>query len=395
MIPFNPGNILPFFEATYSTDDERWQRHRQAGTDNVPYGLPCPRTRLLPFQLYITGAAPANVTEWDLRSPVDDSSIANLDETQLTIEEKADSSGYWVTWYADEELTVIPECGFCYMRLEIDGRNFYSEVMYADSVCGLESAKLQVTADSCAVDGSSFSFQLATDIAAQDGYTYTIQRKSGLLWVTIATNTTVSVVETSATETRQYRVVCTSPCGVITTTQYTATWTNSDPCGTFTLGTGTTSLTYVTGGGPGSLLGSPAAWRMEFTNDTDKGNVLYQNGYTQHLYLPMPVWDVPEIQREIEVKVNGNGVETKRFTRTIERRGFEVADVPDYVIGFLTKAGDLDSIVYNDVKTDVQIPLENLTFESRRQGPALNIGRFYFEAEAEAFADCQENYTLA
>lgn len=393
MIPVNPGNLLPFYTEGYNSNDRRWQRHRQFGTDIVPFGLPCPRTRLLPFQLRIeTGGL--SVTTWALVNPEDDSETVVLDETLLEIEN--DGTYYWVTWKADVDLDVVPDCGYWYIFLNLgENGQFVSEVLDCRDMCGFEIAGLEIQADSCAVDGGNISFTLDAIIEAGSGTTYVIQRKVGISFETIATNSSVAVVDTLANEAEDYRIVVTTACGLAITKTYAATWDDADGCGTLALALSSTSVNEA------GILTTGPVWRLNFSNTTDKAQVLYQTGYEQYLYLPLPVWDVPEVEREIEVAVNGNGEEIRRFTRTVERRGFEVADLPDYVLGFLTKAGDLNTITLEDAKlidalAQVELSITNLTFETpNRQGVGLNIGRFYFDVEAEAFQGCQENYELA
>ncbi len=393
MIPSNPGNILPFYAIGYSANDLRFQRHRQFGTDLVPYGLPCPRTRLLPFQLSGTGTAPTP-SAFVLFNPEDDTDAVILDHTVLNVQ--TDLTRWWVTWKADTDLDVIPDCGYWYVYINLgdEGGQFYSEALDCRDFCGFEVVDLQIQTDSCAVEDPVIQFVLEAAIAAASGTTYTIQRKSGLSWDVIATNNDVTIQETLSNETREYRIVATTPCGLIITKSYVATWDSADGCATLTLGTPTTSTNEA------GILSTGPVWRLNFSNTTDKANVLYQTGYAQYLYLPMPIWDVPEIERETEIAMNGDGEEIRRFTRTVERRGFEVADIPDFVLGWLTKSGDLDTIVFEDAKlvdalAQVEILIQNLTFETpNRQGTALNVGRFYFDMEAEAFQGCQENFIL-
>lgn len=393
MIPVNPGNLLPFYREGYSSNDRRWQRHRLPGQDTYPFGLPCPRTRLMPFQVMVE-ATGITVSSWALVNPEDDTETVILDETLLEV--ASDGTRTWVTWYADEALDTIPDCGYWYIFLNLGeaGGTMVSEVLDCRDMCGFETAGLTITEGSCAIDGSDISFQLAADVETASGATWTIERKSGITWSTIGTGNTVSVVETIASETRQYRIQVTTPCGLVITATYTATWDSGDGCGTLTLGTATVGINQA------GILSTGPIYRLNFSNTTDKANVLYQNGYEQYLYLPLLVWDVPVVERETEIAVNGNGEEIRRFTRTVERRGFEVPDLPDYVLGFLTKAGDLDTIKLEDAKmadalVQVELSIENLTFESPgRQGTALNVGRFYFDVEAEAFQGCQENFVL-
>lgn len=137
-------------------------------------------------------------------------------------------------------------------------------------------------------------------------------------------------------------------------------------------------------------------YRFIFENSTDKANVLYQEGYKQYLYPTKLAWDRPAIVREIEEEEDGNGQLTTLFSRTTERFRLEVADLPDYVIGFLSKCGDLSSVKFQDVgQTIGAVIMRNVSFEFRNQGNSLNIGVFSFDAEAESFNGCQENFVLA
>lgn len=394
MIPVNPGNLLPFYTEGYNSNDRRWQRHRQIGTDVVPYGLPCPLTRLLPFQVYFTGTF-SGVTLFALVNPEDDTETIIQGTDTLYVDVKADLSGFWITWKGDYDLDFIPDCGYWYILLNVDGQaNLFSEVLDCRDMCGFEAVGLAIQTDSCAVEDPVIQFGLEAVIETGSGSTYVIQRKVGLAYETIATNSSVTVVDTLANEEEEYRIQVTTACGLIITKTYTAAWSAADGCGTLALTLVTTSVNEA------GILTSGPVWRLNFSNTTDKANVLYQDGYEQYLYLPMPVWDVPEIVRETDVRVNGNGEEIRRFTRTVERRGFEVADLPDYVLGWLTKSGDLDTIKMEDAKlvdalAQVEFAVENLTFESPgRQGVGLNIGRFYFDVEAEAFQGCQDNFVL-
>lgn len=393
MIPYNPGNLLPFYTEGYSSNDRRWHRHKQFGTDLVPYGLPVPRTRLMPFQVYFDGPF-VSIPAFGLYNPYDDTEYIDLPTSLLGVAQKADLSGFWVTWLADTDLTTVPDCGHWYVFLNVENfPTLVSEVMDCRDICGFEQIGLTIAPDSCAVGDGTITFTLTPVVNAGDGTTYVIERFNGS-WDVIATNTNVEITETLGSESRQYRIQATTACGLIITQTYTATWDSGDGCGTLNLGSPTTSTNEA------GILTSGPVWRFNFGNSTDKASVLYQTGYEQYLYLPLPVWDIPNIERETEVAVNGNGEEIRRFTRTVEKRGFEVADVPDYVLGFLSKAGDLDTITFEDAKLvnslqPVSVPVENLTFETpNRQGTALNVGRFYFDVEAETFQGCQENYVL-
>lgn len=380
MIPSNPGNVLPFYTK------KRWQRHRLEGQNRVPFGLVCPRTKLLPFQLFVEGDAGTDVIVWELFSPTNDLTYVVLDETFLTISEKADNSGYWITWNADDTLDTVPDCGFWYIRLTIEGVEYYSEVLDCRDICGEDDARLEIVADSCSVAGSDLIFSLQASVFSKSGYTYQLQ-KYLLGWSTISTNETYEITLVEANETADIRIQVVTVCGLIMTRTYRATWTSGDACNTLV-------LTEQTPANNTANVGNNPSWRLTFSNSSDKGNVLYSGRYEQRLYID-PVWDAPEVSRQIETEVNGNGNEVRRFTRTVERKRFEFADLPDYAIGFLSKCGDLDSVALQEIETLDETTLSNVLFDSRRQGPALNIGVITFESETEAFSGCQEDFELA
>lgn len=388
MIPSNPGNLLPFYLK------RRWQRHRLIGQDVYPFGLTATRHYLMPFQVYASGAA--GTVAWTLRSPTDDLTYHILDPDILTVSELDDASGYWVTWDASQPILGAtggpfyqdtPDCGFWYIELTLDGVTYYSEVLYLTDICGEDDARLEIVPDSCSVDGSDLIFSLQGTVFSPAGYTYSLQKNTAG-WSEISASELYEITLVEGNESAELRIQVVTACGATLTTTYDVTWTTGNACATLALSF--VSFAVVNG----LTVGNNPTWKVKFTNTTDKDNVLYQNGYTQWLYL-LPVWDTPEVERNTETEVNGNGEETRRFTRTVEKRKFEAADLPDYVLGFLTKCGDLDSVILEEVETGDTVTMDDLTFSSRRQGATLNIGVFTFDAEIEAFSGCQEDFILA
>lgn len=123
MIPVNPGNLLKF------NSDAVWQRHNQPGQDRVPFGLKCPKTRGLPFQLYFPSGA--GVATWELVNPLDPTGGISyaLDAGDLLISMK-DGGGFWVTWTAFVDLSATVACGFYEYWVTVDGTVYKSEVMH-------------------------------------------------------------------------------------------------------------------------------------------------------------------------------------------------------------------------------------------------------------------------
>jgi len=347
------------------------------------------------MQVYVSGAAPATV-EWIIRSAVDDLTYHILDPNLLQISEMGDASGYWVTWDAsetiygtDEETTPyqdVPDCGFWYVEFYLDAVPYYFDVLYLSDICGEDSAALEIVLDSCSVDGTDLIFSLQASVFSPAGYTYSLQ-KYVVGWSEISDQETYEITLVEGNEAAELRIQVVTACGATLTVTYDATWTSGDACATLALSLVSSAIVN------GLTVGENPTWKLKATNTTDKGPVLYQTGYTQWLYL-LPVWAIPQVERNTEIEVNGDGNEVRRFTRTVERKRFEFADMPDYVLGFLSKIGDHDSVILEEVETGDSITLSNATFESRVQGPSLNIGVLTFDAEIEAFSGCQEDYIL-
>lgn len=267
MKPLNPGNILKF------NLEQTFQRHKQPGQDRHPFGLKCPRSRLVPFQLMLPSGGSLS---WKLVNPVDDtgSTFTAMSVLDLVVAEDVDGN-VWVTWDGDTDLSTIPACGFWEVWLTVDGIVYYSEVLH-----------LREDAEPTPV------------------------------------------------------------------------------------------------------------WRMRFGHPTDKGTVLYQNGYEQMFYPTKFAWDRMDVVREKEQDEDGYGNTTIKYSRSVSRFRLEVADVPDYVISFFSKCGDMDTAIFEDSVGGNTIEMANIEFEFKPQGIGLNIGIFKFDAEVESFSGCQPNYEL-
>lgn len=398
MIPDNPGNLLPAYITPSQQGKQRWQRHRLPGQDRIPFGLIAPINYLLPFQIYIEGGdAGTDTIVFELRSPTNDSTNVVLDSALLEISEKADLSGYWITWKADQSIygTVnpvyqdTPTCGFWYPRITVEGVIYDFDVLYLKNICGEDDARLEIVEGSCTTGGGNISFEVQGSVFSEAGYDYSLQ-KFLLGWSEISDQELFEVTTVEANESIELRIQVVTVCGATLTRTYEATWTSGDACNTLALNFVSEAISR------GINVGGSPSYKLTFTNTTDKGNVLYQDGYTQKLYIesPAPIFDTPDVEREVQSEVNGNGEVTRRFSRTVTRQRFEVPDLPDYVLGFLARCGDLDTVKLVENEWAQELTLEDVSFESRRQGPFLNTGIFRFESESEAFSGCQENFVL-
>ncbi len=379
MKPTNPGNLYSFYLSSY------WQFHRQPGCDRIPFGLRCPANRLLPFQFYsATGASPT--VSWSLVDPADDTTEHALDSGVLEISDK-DGGGFWVTYFANADLASPPACGYWQIKLTVNGTDYWGNVLLASGVCGSETGELELGACAISDDLNHMEVVISANIVAVDGYSYLIQRWNGSAWVTMSSDAPYTTFELDSDESAQYKLLINSACGATIEYEYDLTWTEASPCATVSLAQ--TDYTFT----PGTAI-QAIQWRIRFANSADLGTTLYQTEYQQHLYPEAVVWDVPEVQREEEVKENMDGEEVYRLTKTKTYQVFEVPNIPDYCIAFLQKCGDLDTVVLEDTEGNASVIMTGVTFEARRQDVGFSVGVFKFVSESIVKRNCGENFTL-
>lgn len=152
MIPINPGNLLKFNDSQY------WQRHNQDGQNRVPFGLRAPNTRLIPFQVFI--AIGASVVTWKLVNPVDPTGATDLAMTagDLDLVDK-DGGGTWITWGPGSNLSVIPDCGFWEVWLDVDGIVYYSEVLHLFTAPEIGLSEMRFEFDNDNIDKGDVLYQ--------------------------------------------------------------------------------------------------------------------------------------------------------------------------------------------------------------------------------------------
>jgi hypothetical protein len=374
---YNPGNILPCYNS------EGWQRHRQIGTDTLPYGLPAPNTRLMPWQFYSeTDSIGVGVVTWVLVNAVDETITVTQPSTILELSNNADG-GYWITWKGEEEQGfIVPPCGFWFVRLTVPSGVYDFEVMHLFADASNESTALQLTG--CALDETlnlGLDFIGVDTLGSPPVVSEVIEQLIGSDWTEVGTDTAAIFVPVGDATFDIRRTIVTSLGNTITAT-YRVTWT-----------TGCSDLALVLLSVTGDFAGNDEVWRLSFANAGDKGTVLYQTGYTQYLY-HLPIFNVPEIDRETEVVVDGNGTEISRFTRTSEVFKWETWNLPDYVLQFLSHAGDMDTVILEELISERQFELTNFRFSHRRQSPSLNIGEFRTDRQLEVYSGCQPNFAL-
>lgn len=384
MITVNPGNVYSF------RAHKRFQRHRLAGTDYLPFGLPVPQSRIMAWQVFLK-LEELPEFNWSLVNCADESIVLTQSSDLLEVKEKSgDGYGYWVTWKADQNLTNIPDCGFWYVKLAWNDQELWGEALHTKPDASFDTVGLILVPDSCDFDeGSGLEIQVVEDDdLVAPPVSQTVEAYLNDDWQEIGpTGGTIMLAEFPPNEIKVRRIVQTAS-GQTITAGFIISWSDAGgPCDDIHIAPDPDSPATTTGGA------LPERWRLRMKHNTDKGDVLYQTGYEQTLYI-RPVFDAPGIKRENEAKVNGNGKETSRFTRTVERLLIEAPDLPDYVIFFLVTAQDLSQVILEDATSGVGFPLTNPEFTFRRQGPSLNIGQWACDRNVEVFSGCQPNYAL-
>ena len=389
MITFNPGNVLRF------VTKKRWQRHRLEGQDVLPFGLQCPQSRILPWQVFLDLEELPELN-YTLVNAAQETDTLLQSNDLLEVRERS-GGGYYVTYKADTNLTQIPPCGFWYVKLGYDDQEVYSEVLHTKPDPGFDTVSLILVEDSCNLsEGGVLTFDLlAVDELSATPSSQTVQAFINDAWQTIGpTGGEVMLAEFPPNEVMVRRVVTTAS-GQQITANYIVSWSDAGgPCDDIHI---EPDGDVIKSGGTFN-----SKWRFRVKNETDKGinndqrgGVLYQTGYEQQYYLTRaPGFGRPILNREEQRKTDGFGNRTSQYSRTEERIYFEVADIPDFMFFFFKNLSDNTQVILEEVVSGEGFDLVNAQFDSRVQGAGLNIGEFQCDGAIEVFSGCQENYVL-
>lgn len=377
----NPGNVLPFYK------NKRWQRHRHTGQNLTAWGLIAPNTVLIPWQLFIESG---DVAEISLQIVNAASEVAtNLDTASLEVKELATGPGFWVTWKAEERISPAIECGFYYLQLSAGGEDvYYSEVMHLIVEGSQDSAGLAFAQDGCSFDGILTLGLIAADSTSETPASQLVEFYANSQWNPVSPVSGVYTIEYNVGDEGQplqVRRTIVTPQGQTITAAYSITW-GVDVCDTITLG----SPTITKSGGAAF----EERWRIRFYKEADSNMVLYQTGYQQQFWCRHLVWDVPEIEENLEVVENGEGEEVLESGVITERLKFEVPDIPDFLLHELAALRTKTSVIIETVDGSNQYIASRVTFAARRQGPSFSTGIFSCVRRVEISAGCDNNYQL-
>jgi len=135
---------------------------------------------------------------------------------------------------------------------------------------------------------------------------------------------------------------------------------------------------------------------IKWTSAKDKGTVLYQDGYEQFFHSePAVTWDIPDIDVDEDVLINGYGETVDTYARVVERPKFEIKNIPDYALATLRAIGYNDTVTLQISRYSLLVATYTLTgvrFTSRKEGKELNTGIFSCDGRQEIFTGCQPDF---
>lgn len=309
MIKNNPGCILPFYPRTI------WQRHRQHGQSELPYGMKAPNARLLPFQIRGASGTASTVT-WQLVNAVDESET--IAQTTSLVVNNVSGGGWYVTWFANTDISNIPDCGYYYIVVFVNSVPHYSEVLHLDGVSSEEIVSLSLDACDTGSSGTIFGVNAADTLSGTID-TQEIAYFGGGTWQVIGAGSG-NITWNDPGPIQVYRRVRLTSGRVITAYGEITFTDENDPCADAAI-----SMESQTS------VNDPELWRVRFAFGGDRGGVLYQTGWQQWFYLPeRPTFAIPAFEIDEDAKTDGFGVEKNVATSIVERLPFEFFEMPDY-----------------------------------------------------------------
>ena len=381
MIKVNAGCILPFYTRTI------WQRHRLVGQDIEPYGLKCPNARLMPFQVRGTTGTATSVT-WKLVNAVSESSgitdEISLSNSVLEISD-IDGGGWYVSYFSNNDISVVPDCGFYYIVLTVSGVPYYSELLHLDGVSSEDAVSMSI--DSCTfVDGImtiivSQDDTLSAAIANEAIYYYT----NGSWEFAGTFDATIQWVPLDGTTIQLYRRVKLITGREITVYGQLTFTDDANPCDDLAI-----EIFNQTS------IGGTELWRVLFYSTLDKGEVLYQTGFRQWFYLKeKPVFGIPTFEIDEDTKKDGFGKEITVVSNITERLPFEFFPIADFAAqGIVECCYSSDEVYLEEVVSSFSYLLKNPRYAARPETVGLSVGQITSELNTVTIS-CQDNKVLA
>lgn len=126
--------------------------------------------------------------------------------------------------------------------------------------------------------------------------------------------------------------------------------------------------------------------KIDFYNDCDLGNILYQTGFTQKAWLRSEAMETLFPIEEEGVK-NGEGVFIRTFARQVKKYVVRVANMPDYMVDVFHRMKLHDTVLMTDLVGDLN---EMLNLEVDHEW--LYDDKYY--ARIELTFDYDEAFTI-
>jgi hypothetical protein len=360
----NKGQVLPIY------DNLRDQWRFRSGIKD--WGIPSDTINGIPWLLYTsTGATDIEVflVKVETEDVIQFSGLSNLEQYA-----ENSGSGRWYGYDGGTFVDYIGEavpCGLWYYRFNLDGETYFSEVMRFEKLGGYEKAILNTPV----CDPGGFDF-VGNDTLASNRTFQTIEgREFGVsTWTTLGSATGSIGTVGAVGETKEFliRRRIETEAGNRLSTIYYLRFEVDDPCNGWVWFEYDQSNEYK----------YPEFNTVQFWDDYDTDDVVYQFGWKQKIYLPITYPDFPEPIREEELRPGANAVEVVSSSNTKEAIRFETPRIPDFWVTLLSIIKDADNIRITRAQDgDEYTPLE-FGFSSREEVNDLeSVGVFEYVRE--------------
>ena len=382
--PTNPGAVLPF----YIESGSQMAHSRQVSRHADGWKIFASNQKLIPF-IFWEPTTPDVVLKFQAIN-IETGRVHSLSTGLIDRRKRTDNSKTWYLFDGSDIGTVLP-CGTYKIRIEFALTSYISDEIQVVNAQGPEYMSLASTG--CV--GNILTLVATETLESTLEYEMLEYKYSGGgSWVEISPTSSapytfpfnLGAVTLPPNQNLILRHTARTSAGSVLRMLYALSYTNADPCGTYTLYLISDESTYTNGD----------LWYLEIADSPLWDDKIYEAGFVERVYFK-GYWDFPEQEREVEILTDNQANAVLNTADTREFLVMAMGKIADHLLYKLNAIGDYSTISLINVFTGYSItgiPGAETQFTSEKDaGGYYSTGKLRFRDQKHFETACTTSET--
>ena len=357
----NPGTLLHFYRGDNAYFSQ-WRNRNKGGG----WAIPASTKSILPFMIWQDSGAVA-VNAFEIVN-IDTGGRDQIDTAEIVRKSLDDDSRTWYVCSGVDLVTPI-DCGFYVIRVKLGDDWFYSDVLEVKNYAGPEYLTFEVTG----CDDTLIAFMTinvtATVATALSSISVKYRLDNATEWTAASLSGSGNSYDFSVLtgwDLGRYYLIqarAITDDGNMILLDMALHFDPSDPCGTY-------SLIVLE---DRSVFSGKDRYILTLSNTSDYNDILYSLAWAQTAFVQC-FFDFPEIERQQDIFINGEGEQVIESATTRERVRVVLPRIPDQWRLPLAALNDLDGVTLTSLSTGEVYALQEIDtgFEPSSDGYHTN-----------------------